>query len=74
MERKRIDELKVGDLVDLEADVFANSNGEHPEYEFELAQVVEIERETPTCICVYFETGAVGFPPEHLVSVQEQSR
>jgi hypothetical protein len=66
--KKRIDQLLPGDLVDLEGDKFAD-NGQHPEFEFELQQVMEIEHETLNCVRVDFEGCCIGFPPEHIVEV-----
>lgn len=69
---KRIDQLQVGDLVDLERDRFADPTGEHDEFQFEYYEVIEITHETADCIAVAFEGfDIVGFPPDHLVSVEE---
>ena len=76
----RIDQLAVGQRVDLEGDQIADpetyaadgdtSASQHPEFEFEFEVVSEIERETAGCFCVYFESGfACGFPPDHAVAV-----
>lgn len=67
-------DLQPGDLVDLEADPYADPDvvdpGNFSPFEFELAEVVEIEVETPTCTVVGFEAyGAYGFPPTHEVRV-----
>ena len=70
--RKRIDQLNVGDLVDLEGDPYADPNHTNPAFPFEYAEVCEIERETPNCIAVGFEGfDVVGFPPDHTVEVSE---
>lgn len=74
MATKRIDELIPGDLVDLQNDKYADRRGDNIEYEFELACVAEIDRETPDCICVYFENSACGFPPGHVVTVYQGSK
>ncbi len=77
--KRRIDLLKVGDRVDLEADAIADpeyhASGDpmassHPEWQFEFERVLEIERETADCIRVDFESGfSCGFPPDHLIDV-----
>ena len=64
-----VTELLPGDLVNLQGDIFAD-NGEHPEFEFELQTVIEVERETPNCVRVDFESGSFGFPPDYTVDVQ----
>lgn len=75
--RYRIDQLRPGYRVDLEADVFADPNysasgdpeaSEHPEWQCEYEVVLTITRETAGCILVEFESGfACGFPPDHVV-------
>lgn len=73
MHQKRIDSLRVGDLIDLQGDRFADPSESNPDtgwMEFELAKVLEIDRETESCIAVYFDSITVGFPPDHVVSVQ----
>lgn len=67
---RRIDELRVGDMVDLEGDRFADPTRDKPCLEFEYQTICEINRETPTCIAVGFEGfDIVGFPPDHTVTV-----
>lgn len=67
--KKKISELKVGDLVDLASDKYADK-GECPEFEFEYREVEAIEVETPGCTAVYFVNApCVGFPPDHMVEV-----
>lgn len=72
--------LVVGQRVDLEGDSIADpsyipeGSGEcfsaHPEFQFEFETVAAIERETPTCIRVDFESGfSCGFLPAHMVDV-----
>lgn len=69
MIHKKVSELQVGDLVDLEHDPFADSE-KHPEFEFELQEVEAIEVETPQCTAVYFASApCIGFPPDHIVKV-----
>lgn len=70
--RRYVRDLAAGDRVDLEGDVIADPEGgdDHPEFAFEFEVVASVERETPDCYCVYFESGfACGFPPDHLVDV-----
>ena len=70
----RADQVKVGDRLDLEGDKFADPNGngvdpsgDYHAFEFELAEVEEIERETPDCIVLYTSLGGFGFPPAHMI-------
>lgn len=77
--QRRVDMLQPGDRIDLENDLFADTEGTsdfHTHYESEFAVVDEVVRETEDCICVYFEsTPPVGFPPDHWVDVDgEQVR
>lgn len=73
----RVDELRPGDLVDLDGDPYACTcaSGD-PDcdpgmtWRFEYGRVDETVRETPTCIRVDFSNGeSVGFPPDHEVTV-----
>lgn len=66
---KRIDELKEGDLVDLAGDIFADPRDDNPALECEFATVLDVERETPECVCIYFDSITAGFPPTHHVRV-----
>jgi hypothetical protein len=62
--------LRVGDMVDLEGDKYADQNRDHPTFESEYVMVASIERETPACLVVGFEGfDMVGFPPDHLLPV-----
>ena len=70
----RADELKVGDLLDLEGDPYGDNiepdTGErNPTLIYEYSQVGEIVRETPECIVIYSEHSAFGCPPDHRVKV-----
>jgi hypothetical protein len=65
MEKIKVSDLQVGDMVDLQGDRFADPMHSHIEYECEYAMVQDLERETPECICVYFDSNAVGFPLNH---------
>lgn len=64
---KTIAELVPGDMVDLQGDRFADPKNNYPPFEFEYSTVMEIDRETPTCIAIYFDGFACGFPPDHQV-------
>ncbi len=84
--QRRVDMLRIGDRVDLEGDIFADPRGgasdslsmvdsEHPEFAYEFQEVMEIERESEDCMCVYFINFACGFPPDHWIDVDgEQVR
>lgn len=71
----RVDALRLGQRVDLEADSIADphgadGDGDHPEFAFEFETVAEIERESAECIRLDFESGfSCGFPPDHEVDV-----
>ena len=68
----QVRQLRIGDLVDLEGDGFADPQRKHTQFESELAEVVAIENETPGCIAVSFEGfDTVGFPPDHFVRVRK---
>jgi len=68
--KKRVSDLKIGDLVDLEGDRYADPNRDHISFGFEYQEVATIEHETPDCIAVGFEGfDVVGFPPWHMVKV-----
>lgn len=68
--KKKISELKIGDLVDLENDPFADDE-KNPEFEFEFQEIEAIKIETPHCTVVYFVNApCIGFPPNHEVEVQ----
>lgn len=67
--QKSISELRPGDLVDLCNDPFADKDA-NPMWESEYARVDVVEKETATCVAVYFVNGpCVGFPPDHKVRV-----
>lgn len=69
MPMKRIDQLEIDDMVDLRRDKFADPKDDHPSFVFEYQTVREIERETPDCVCVYWDNFSCGFPPSHKVYV-----
>lgn len=62
--------LRVGDLVDLAGDPFADPNSDDISLDCEYAVVCEINREADDCIAVGFEGfDVIGFPPDHIVWV-----
>ena len=69
MERELVkaSQLRCGDLVDLEADMYADPERDNPALECEFAEVMDVERETDDCVCVYFDSITVGFPASHRV-------
>jgi hypothetical protein len=67
-------DVKEGDRLDLEGDQFADPNGngigesgDFYAFEFELAEVEEVERETADCIVIHTSLGSFGFPPDHMI-------
>lgn len=72
--RVAVRDLRPFDLVDLEADPYADpaprtSVWSHS-FQFEMVEVCEIIPETPDCTAVGFENlGVVGFPPDHMLTV-----
>lgn len=68
---KQIKDLEEYDLLDLEGDEYADPDGDTPILEFELAVVIDTERETADCIRVDTNHGSFGFPPDHEVEVTE---
>lgn len=75
--KRRIDQLRIGDRIDLFRDPIADPDeGEdHPEFAFEYAVVEHIEIETPECTRVDTSQGSFGFPPDHWIEVDgEQIR
>lgn len=72
MAKTRVDQVKVGDLLDLSGDKYADQNDDNIIFECELQAVCQIEQETPDCIVLYIEGGAgYGMPPDHLVDVMD---
>lgn len=76
--QRRVDQLRVGDRVDLQNDQFADPEGfrqvesQHPEFEFDFQTVTNIEKESRRCIRVDFENFSCGFPPRHWVDVDAE--
>lgn len=67
----KVEDLKQGDLVDLEGDVYADPENNNPMFT-EYLEVENVEIETPECVLVYFEGfDAVGFPTGHTVTVKK---
>lgn len=84
--RCRIDSLRIGRRVDLEADPVADpdyyasgdpATSEHVEFQYEFEVVAAIERETADCIRIDFASGfSCGFAPDYEIDVdpeQEES-
>lgn len=65
----RIDQLRVGDRVDLEGDQYADPGHDRPDFQCEFQVVSEIEHETAYCVVVHFDNFSCGFPPDHMVDV-----
>ena len=65
--RVPVSSIRIGDLVDLENDPYADPQHDNPTYPYEYVVCCEIEHETPWCIVLGFEGagGVVGFPPDH---------
>jgi hypothetical protein len=68
-----VEQLRPGQLVDLEGDPFADQYREHRRYEWEFMEVIETERKSPGCIRVAFAYDTIGFPPTHIVQVLNTS-
>ena len=73
MRRTVAADLRVGDIVDLEGDKFADRNNDNIDFEYEYQTVAEVNHDTceyqdGDCIAIGFEGfGTVGFPPDHPV-------
>lgn len=65
----RADHIKVGDRLDLEGDSYADRpTDDHVNiFEFELAEVTEVERETADCVRIGGDGFCVGFPVDHML-------
>jgi hypothetical protein len=71
MQHKPVRLIKIGDRLDLEHDIFANTS-EDVTPQFEVCEVTGIERESATCIRLDFSNFiSVGFPPAHHVKIAE---
>lgn len=68
--KTKIRDLRPGDLVDLEADPYADPHHDDPALLCELVMVACVERETEDCWLVGFEgRDPCGFPPDHEIEV-----
>lgn len=67
--KKKVQDLKTGDKVDLEGDKYADPFNNNPYYASELAIVDSIEQETESNIIVYFEEATVSFPMNYELKV-----
>ena len=65
-----VKDLKEGDLVDLEGDIYADPDHDKPLLVDTYQEVDRLEPEGEGCICVYFVDFTCAFPPEHRVRVQ----
>ena len=64
-------QIQAGDLVDLEADPYADPRHDKVCLQCEYAEVAGAERETDGCVRIDFEgLNSVGFPPHHLITVR----
>ncbi|UTC29612.1 hypothetical protein BAMBUS_05540 [Brevundimonas phage vB_BpoS-Bambus] len=64
-------DLHPGDQLDLQHDDIADPNWDDPSLEHSWFTVVRLEQETPDCIRLDGETQSFGFPPDHVVKVQD---
>ncbi len=63
-------DVRIGDLVDLEGDTYADPRHDHAALASLYQTVCEVERETETCVAIGFEGfDLVGFPPDHPMKV-----
>lgn len=60
--------IKIGDMVDLEGDTYADPDHDHPWMEDLYAVVDDVIHETSACVAIAFESfDLVGFPTNHLL-------
>lgn len=60
------DQVREGDLLDLEGDCYADPDCDHHAFAFEFAEVIEPPvRETADCVLIHTDKGSFGFPPDH---------
>lgn len=71
----RAENIKVGDLIDLYGDPFADPNRDPGlAFEFEYAWVMEpIDVESSDCVVIYTDSGAFGFPINHQFEIERPS-
>lgn len=68
----RADELREGDLVDLENDRYADPKGQsenHAAFECEYQPVRGVQVETLDCVRIDFDHDSVGFPLNHRLKI-----
>ncbi len=65
--------VKVGDLVDLEGDEYADPDYDKTWMLYLFAEVTDVEQETPECVAIGFEGfDLVGFPTDHELRVMDR--
>lgn len=63
-------DVKVGDLVDLEGDPYADPDSDILYFQDQYMEVGEVDQETPECVAIGFEGfDLVGFPTDHELKV-----
>jgi len=64
----KVKDLKEGDLIDLEGDIYADPKHDRLEFQCLACFVETVEPETPDCVAVWIEgLDCFGFPPDHRV-------
>jgi hypothetical protein len=66
----QVKDIRVGDLIDLQGD---SALGHHPLTEYEFMEVIEIEKESPDCIVLYFNGMAAGYESNQVMMVANLS-
>lgn len=65
---KRADELRPGDLIDLEGDKFVDPGANIPKFASQYQLLNAVDHETPKCVAVWIDGhDCVGFPPDHVL-------
>lgn len=67
-------DLKLGMRVDLEGDLYADPDKQTRLFAEEFQTVSGVVWESSACVCVYFDGGAVGFPPEHNLTTEPEAQ
>lgn len=68
MATKKVEDLVIGDKVDLESCPHLK---DHPTAQFEYAEVVHVERETPDCVVIGYEgIDHIGYKVGTLLAVE----